>query len=96
MCIYWLYYVTCSYIYFITHAKLKNTAAPLKTGLDFSSLRNFFFSLNNAKKKMYANVLEMFSFDSKTSIRRYPIFFSWYNFFSVNVSDFYRYFTAQN
>ena len=74
MCIYWLYYVTCSYIYFITHAKLKNTAAPLKTGLDFSSLRNFFFSLNNTKKKMYANVLEMFSFDSKTSIRRYPIF----------------------
>ena len=31
----------------------------------------------------------MLNFDSKTSVQKYHIFCSWYNFFSTNVSDFY-------
>ena len=38
----------------------------------------------------------MFSFNPKTSIQKYLIFYSWYNFFSANVSDFYMYCTAKN
>ena len=38
----------------------------------------------------------MFKFDSKMSVWKYPIFCSWYSFFSANVSDFYTYFTAKN
>ena len=53
-----------------------------------------FFSLNNIKEKVYANVPEMLNFNPKTSIQKYPIFYSWYNFFNANVSDFYRYFTV--
>ena len=34
----------------------------------------------------------MFSFNPKTSIRKYPTFCSRYNFFSANVSDLYTYF----
>jgi hypothetical protein len=49
-----------------------------------------FTSPNNTNKKLYINVLEMFSFNPKTSIQKYPIFCSWYNFFSANVSDFAR------
>ena len=37
----------------------------------------------------------MFNFNPKISIRKYPIFCSWHNFFSVNVSDFYTYFTSK-
>ena len=48
-----------------------------------------FFSLNNAKKKLYANVPEMFHLNSKISIRKYPIFYGRYSFFNANVSDFY-------
>ena len=33
-----------------------------------------FFSLNNVKKKLYANVPEMFDFNPKISIWKYPIF----------------------
>ena len=36
----------------------------------------------------------MFRLNSKTSIQKYPIFCSWYNVFSANVSDFHTYFTA--
>ena len=65
----------------------------LKTESYFSTLS----SLNNSKKKLYANVSEMFSIDPKTSIRKYLIFCSFYNFFSANVSDFYTYyFTIKN
>jgi hypothetical protein len=46
-----------------------------------------FFSLNSIKVKLYFNVPEMSQFNPKTSIRKYPIFCSWYNFFSANVSD---------
>ena len=38
----------------------------------------------------------MNSFNPKTSILKYPIFFSRYDLFSANVSDFYAYFTAKN
>ena len=38
----------------------------------------------------------MLKYNLKTSIRRYSIFRSWYNVFTVNVSDFCRYFTAKN
>ena len=62
----------------------------------FISIQLFFFSLNKTKKKLYANVPEIFNFNPKTSIRKYPIFWSWYNFFSANVSDFYAYFSAKN
>ena len=55
-----------------------------------------FFPLNNTKKKLYANVPEMFNFNPKISIQKYPISNRWYNFFSANVSDFYRHFTAKN
>ena len=37
-----------------------------------------FFSLNNTKKKLHANVPEMFNFNPKISIRKHPIFCSWY------------------
>lgn len=54
-----------------------------------------FFPLNNPKKKLYANVPEMCKFNPKMSNQKYPIFCSWYNFFCVNVSDFYRHFTSK-
>ena len=38
----------------------------------------------------------MLNFNPKTSIWKYPIFCSWYNFFNANVSDFYTYFTIKN
>ena len=57
---------------------------------------NFFFSLNNAKKKLYANVLEILKFNPKTNIRKYPILCNRYKVFSASVSDFYSYFTAKN
>ena len=34
----------------------------------------FFFSLNNAKKNLYANVPEMLTFILKTNIQKYPTF----------------------
>ena len=55
-----------------------------------------FFSLNNAKKNLYANVPDMPNFNSKTSIWKYPIFCTWYNLFSANISDFYMHFTSKN
>ena len=55
-----------------------------------------FFPLNNPKRELYANAPEMHNFDLKTSIRKYPIFCSRYNFFSANVSDFYMFFTSKN
>ena len=55
-----------------------------------------FLSQNNIKEKLYANIPEMFNFNPKISIQKYPIFCSWYNFSSANVSDLYRYFTAKN
>jgi hypothetical protein len=54
------------------------------------------FSLNNPIKKLYANVPEMSSFNSKAHIQKYLIFSKWYVFLSTNVSDFYRQFTAKN
>ena len=38
---------------------------------------------------------EVFNFNPNTSIQKYPTFWSWYNFFSTNVSNFYRYFTVK-
>ena len=34
------------------------------------------FSLTKAKKELYGNIPEMFNFNSKTSIQKYPDFFS--------------------
>jgi hypothetical protein len=51
-----------------------------------------FFPLNDPKKALYAKVTEMFNFNLRMSIQKYSIFCSWYNIFSANVSDFYRYF----
>ena len=73
----------------------KTHCFSIKTGSNFSSLLGFFFSQSNAKKKIYADVPEMFNFSPKTSIQKYPICSCWYNVFSTNVSDFYRYFTAK-
>jgi hypothetical protein len=55
-----------------------------------------FFLLNNTKKELYPNVPEMFYSNLKTSIQKYPIFCSRYNFSSANVSDFYTHFIAKN
>ena len=52
-------------------------------------------SLNNIKKKVHNNMPEMFNFNLKTSIRKYPIFCSCYNFFCANVSDFYTHFNIK-
>ena len=73
----------------------KTNAFSLKIEPYFSSLL-VFFPNNNTIKKVYASVPEMLSLNPKISIRKYPIFCSWYNFFSANVSDFYRYSTANN
>ena len=62
----------------------------LETESHFSSLIYFFFSQNSIKKKLYADLPEMFNSDPKTSIQKYPIFCSWYNVFISNVSDFTR------
>ena len=67
----------------------------VKTGSGFSCLFNF-CSLNDAKKKLHNNVPEMFGFNPKMSIWKYPISSRRNKFFSVNVSDFYRHFTAKN
>jgi hypothetical protein len=50
----------------------------------------FFYSLNNSKKGLYTNVPEIIAFNLKTSIHKYSISSSWYNFFNTNVSDFTR------
>jgi hypothetical protein len=60
----------------MTQKRVKFTAFSLKTGSHFSSLIYFLFSLNNTKKKLYANVPEIFSFNPKMSIRKYPTFCS--------------------
>ena len=67
---------------------LKFTSFLLKTESHFLSLIYFFFPQNNTKKKLYTNVPEISKFNSKTSIQKYLIFCSWYNFFIANVSDF--------
>ena len=51
-----------------------------------------YFSLNNTKKKLYTNEPEMLTFNPKTRFQKYSVFCSRYDFFSANVSDFYRYF----
>jgi hypothetical protein len=56
----------------------------------------FFFLLKNIKKKLYANIPEMFESNPKASIQKYPASSSWYSVFSTNVSDFYMYFTIKN
>ena len=78
-------------IYLMKYVKVRKICCfnfSLKAGPHFSFLFYFFFSLNNANKKIYANVPEMFNFNPKTSIQKYPIFSSWYNFFIANVPDF--------
>jgi hypothetical protein len=45
-------------------------------------------SLNNSKKKLYANISEMLRFNSKTRFQKYPISGMRYSPFSANVSDF--------
>jgi hypothetical protein len=60
-----------------------------------SSLFYFIFSLNDTKKKLYVNIPEMFNFNPKTSIQKYPIFCSWYNVLTANVSDFFRCFALK-
>jgi hypothetical protein len=49
--------------------------------VSLSSLICFFIPQNNTKKKLYTNIPEMFNSNPKTSIRKYPIFCCWYNFF---------------
>jgi hypothetical protein len=73
--------------------QVKFTAVSLKAEPHFSFLLNFFFSLDNAKKKLYADIPKIINFNPKASIQKYPTLSSCYNFFSVNVSDFYTYFT---
>ena len=70
----------------------------LKNWISFFILvLRFFFSLpNNTKKKSYASVSEMLSFNPKIIIQKYPIFWSWFNFFIANVSDSYENFTVDN
>jgi hypothetical protein len=75
---------------------MQNLPFFLKNWVSFFISVPLFFSLNNTKKTLYANVPEMLKFDIRMSIRKYPISCSWYNFFSANVSDFYTYFTAKN
>jgi hypothetical protein len=78
-------------IYLMKYVKTRKLCCfnfSLKAGPHFSFLSYFFFSLNNANKKIYANVPEMFNFNPKTSIQKCPICNSWYNFFIANVSDF--------
>ena len=86
-----LYYISRK-----TQKQVKFIALSLKIGPHFSFLIFFFFSLNNAKKKLYVNVPEMLNFNLKKSIQKYLIFYSWYNLFNANVSDFYALFIAKN
>ena len=98
----WIGRITLSipeFILYLTKDKkrIKFNTFSLKTRSDFSSLLNvFFFSLNNKEKALYVNAPEMLDFNPKTSIRKDPIFSSWYNIFCANVSDFYRHFTAKS
>ena len=79
------------------HSKqVEFTTVPLKTRPDFLFMLNVFFSLNNNIIKLYLVVPEVPNFNPKTCFWKYPISSSWYNFFSVNVLDFYRYFTTKN
>ena len=84
----WSYYAVYSKIHFIPHERLK-------LGPTFNPC-SAFFSLNNTMNILYANVPEMFSYNPKTSVQKYPNFYNWYNAFSANVSDFYTYFAIEN
>ena len=79
-----------------TQNYVKFTAFFLKKWILFFTPTQLLFLLDNAKKKLYANVPEMVNFHSKTCSQKYPISSSWYNFFNTNVSDFYCLFTAKN
>ena len=79
-----------------TQKQLKFTAVSLKTGSHFLFLIYFCFTQKNPNKSLYADVPEMFKFNLKISIRKYPIICSWYNFFSSNVSDLYTHFMIEN
>ena len=74
--------------YFFSSWKIKSKFLPLVY---------FFFSLNNNinKKKIYANVPEMFNFDPK-QVPKILYFYIWYNFFNANVLGFCTYLTAEN
>jgi hypothetical protein len=94
-----LYYLFLKFLYIIKYSKIGKVHCFLLKNwilLFIPNLLFFFFLLNNTKKKSYANVLKMFNFNLKTSIRKYRVFCSCYNFYSANVSGFYMYFTDKN
>ena len=87
----WLLFVSKFILFLIKNSKTgKIYYFFLKKWVSFFNTALLFFSLDNSEIVLYANVPKMFKFNPKISIQKYPIFCSWYNFFSANISDFTR------